>query len=93
MRQLSFILAIIIGLMTLTQAPAMSPHAEGSTVTIQAFDFCHSSPTGHQVELPDFIQELSGCPGPPPIVGVRTPPDTLFTPLLISYHDERPPRA
>jgi len=93
MRLLSFILVIIIGLMTLTPAPALYPHTGHAMVSIQAFDICHNAGSGISVDLPDFIHEGSHNPRPVLIVDVRGSSDPIFTPLLVSFRDERPPRA
>jgi hypothetical protein len=93
MKQLSFVLIIVIGLMTLTPAPALYPHAGHDTVSIQAFNVCHGPSTGIHMDMPDFILERSGNQRPLLIVGIRYITDTLFNPLLIPFQDERPPRA
>jgi hypothetical protein len=93
MRQLSFILIIIIGLTTVTPTPLMYSPDGNRTASIQVVDVCHGPATGINVNLPDFIQERPGNASPLVIVDVRNVPDVLFTPLLLTYQDERPPHT
>lgn len=92
MRYLSFILLIIIGLMTLSPVTTTYSLAGHSTESIEPLDVCHGPAAGINMVLPDFIHERTGSQHPLQIVGIRNIPDMLFTPLLISHLDERPPR-
>jgi len=85
-------LVVVIGLMTLTPAPAIYPFAGQATVSIQTFDVCHSS-TGINVDMPSSINERCCSLFPPLFTGVRNHLDLPFRTLLIAFQDERPPRV
>ena len=84
-------LVVVIGLMTLTPAPAISPFAGQATVSIQAFDVCHGSSTGINVDMPYSINERCCNLFPPLFTGVQNLPNMPFSSLLITFQDERPP--
>jgi hypothetical protein len=91
MRRISIMLLVVIGLMTLMPAPAIYPFAGQATVSIQAFDVCHGSSTGINVDMPYSINERCCNLLPPLFTGVQNSHDTPFRPLLITFQDERPP--
>lgn len=92
-RPLSFILVIVIGLLTVTPSPSAYHPAGQAALSIQALDVCSGSSAGIDLNLPYFIQECPCTPLPLLYIGDRNVPSVLFNPLLIPFQDERPPRA
>lgn len=93
MRLMSIIVLTAMSLMVLAPAASVTPYAGHAAVSIQTLDVCHGSASGINIELPCSIHECPCSQSPLKFSGIRKTMDATFTPLFLSFQDERPPQA